>query len=481
LLTESLLVALVGGVLGSVLALWSFRGLLILVLSSLPAEIKPLAIEASPDLRVLCFALALTFAAGILFGLAPALQASNPDLQSALKQDSAGSGRLTGGWLRRGLVSVQVALCTLLMIATGLLIRGLYATETVDPGFEYRNVAVAMFDLRVLRTKVVKSETFQRHLIEQIRSLPGVDEVAQVGRTPLSRGNSQTAFHLSGQDGWSDVNFNTVSPEYFSLLRIPIVRGRNFTAAEMQDTPRTVIVTEATAVRYWRGQDPIGKNLFIGGPNHEDSLVVVGVAKDAQVSHIGQIDSSYIYLPAALQAQSQLQLLVRSRADFASAASAIRACARELAPDTVVRVSRLEQNLVVWRSLSRFVTTVSVSLGGLALVLASIGVYGIVSYAVRRRLREFGIRMMLGASSGEVQRMILRQEMRPVVIGALIGMTGSALVSRILESVLFGVSALDPTTFIGAPLFLLLVTAAAIRLPARRVIRLDPMTTLRYE
>jgi predicted permease len=484
LLTESVLIAIFGGLLGSALAMWSFRGLVALVLSALPAQLPPIAIDANPDLRVLWFAFALTFATGLLFGLAPALQATRTDLQSSLKTDSAGAGRQTTGWLRASLVGIQVAVCVLLTISAGLLLRGLYAAQTVDPGFDYRDVTVVSFDPRRAGYDDAKAAAFQGQFIERIQALSEARGVARAGRTPLSPGRTGTMVHLAGQEQRHEMDFNSVSPEYFSIIRLPIVRGRNFSDADVQGTSRTVIVTETTAARYWPGQDPVGQTLYMGVGGGADwlPLEVIGVAKDAQITQIAETPSSYMYLPATPPTQrGRQQLLVRSRMDFASTASAVRAFARDLDPGLVVRVNRLEENLDYWRTVSRFATSLSASLGALALLIASIGVYGVVSYVVSRRQREVGIRMVLGATALEVQRLILTQTLRPVVFGMLAGMAAAAAVSRILESVLFGISAFDPIAFLVAPSFVLLIAAAASVIPAHRTMRVDPMSTLRHE
>lgn len=484
LLTENLLIAFAGGILGSVLAVWSFRGLMNVALASLPGQIPPFVLDLSPDLRVLLFALAITFATGIVFGLVPALQATKADLQSTLKQDSAGSGRRTTGLLRSGLVGIQVAVCMLLMISAGLLLRGLYAAQTVDPGFDYQGVTVIALNLTRAGYDPAKAAALQRQFMDRAKVLCESGAIAQAARTPLSPGRTGTMVRLPDQEQRHEMDFNTVSPEYFSLIQLPIVRGRNFTNADLQDSSRSIIVTESTAARYWPGRDPVGQRLHmrIGGPSGQDLVLeVVGVVKDAQITRIAETATSYMYLPAAPRAQSGLQLLLRSRTDFAATAQAIRAFARDLDPELVVTVSRLEENLDFWRTLSRIAASVSASLGVLALLIASIGVYGVVSYVVSRRFREVGIRMVLGATAREVQRMILAQTLRPVVIGMFVGIAGAAAVSRILQVVLFGISAFDPIAFVAAPLFLLGVAVAASLAPARRAMRADPVSALRYE
>jgi predicted permease len=352
LLTESGLIALVGGSLGSMLAWWSFHGLLPILISVLPGTIPPFRIDATPNPAVIWFALGVTAATALVFGMVPALQASKQDVQSALKQEAPIVGRRTAGWLRGSLVGAQVAVCMVLLISAGLLLRALYAVQTVEPGFDYRHVAVVSFDVRG-RGSDDSAAAFQRELLERIGALPGVEAAAQVAKTPLSPGRRQAMFRLPGEDQWHEIDVNAVSPGYFSLIGIPVVRGRTFAAAELGDSPRVAIVTEAAARRFWPGQEPIGRAIVIGvDHNREASLDIVGVAKDAQVTGIAESGSSYVYLPAGPRAQRGLNLLVRSRTDFAGLAAAIRATARELDPGVVVRVNRLEENLDFWRTLS---------------------------------------------------------------------------------------------------------------------------------
>ena len=483
LLTESVMLSVFGGILGSALAVWSFRAVFIFVLSSLPGEVPAISIDTSPDLGVLAFAFGLTLVTGVVFGLVPALMASNPDLYLSLKQDSSGSSYRSGGWLRGGLVGVQIAICTVLMVAAGLVLRGLYAAQTADPGFNYENVAVVSYDLRGGGYDEARATAFQQQLRERVSSLPGVEAAEQVRITPLTPGRSEFMVGLPGRPERFRIGINFVTPGYFDVVDIPIVLGRTFAANELQNTSRAIIVTESTARRYWPGQNPIGQNFSMQiEPNQEVILEVVGIAKDVHLYDFTEIENSYMYLPAVPRQQADLRLLVRSRSvDFAQVAGGIRAAAHEIDPGLVVRVSPLEDNLELWRTLSRLVTALAGALGTLALLLASIGVYGVVSYAVSRRLREVGIRMVLGASPRAVLRMILKQALRPAIIGLAIGLAGAAAVSQILQSVLFGISPHDSIAFAGTALFLLGVTALASWLPARRATRVDPMTTLRYE
>jgi macrolide transport system ATP-binding/permease protein len=478
-LTETLTIALAGGFAGSLLAWWSFQLLLTRLPSYLPGDISQPRIEARPDLTVLWFGLGLTVITALVCGMVPAIQASKPDLHTAVKQGGADSGR-TAGWLRGTLIGVQISVCMVLLIVAGLLLRALHAAHTIEPGFNYRNVAVVSYAFRGPSYDDARVAAFQRQFMERIRSLPGVDVAAQVSKVPLSPGRQQTTFRLPHQQEELVVDINNVSPEYFSLLAIPIVRGRTFTAAELQGATRVVIVSEATARRYWPGQDPVGRFILMGA-DRDAPLEVVGVAKDAHVSHVAETESSYMYLPGESTVQRGLRPLVRSETDFAALARSISAAAHELDPELVVQVGRLEGNMEYWRARSRLTASLSSALSLLALLLALVGVYGVVSYVVSRRRREVGIRVTLGATARDVQQLIIRQTSRPIVIGAVVGIAAAAAASRTLESVLFGISPFDPIAFIGAALFLVSVAVVAALLPTREALKVNPVTALRYE
>jgi predicted permease len=453
-----------------------------MLVSSMPDAVPSLRITGAVNFNVLAFALAVTVVTGLVFGLAPAMHASRLDLQALLNRDNAGGGRRASGWLRGSLLGVQAMVCTVLLISAALLLRAVYAAETLEPGFSYRNVGIVSFDLRGAGLESARATAFQQELLDRVAALPGVDGVAQVSRTPLSPGRSQTMVRLPGQPQWREIDVNTVSSDYFRVLDLPIVAGRTFTRADLDGPARTAIVTAATAQRFWPGENPIGRVLAMGlGPDRETPLEIVGVAADAQVVHLGERDTTYMYLPADRGDSAGLAVLVRGRGDVATLAPAIRATARELALALVVTVKPLEENLSFWRTLSRLIAGVSGSLSLLALMLASVGVYAVVSYVVSQRLREMGIRLMLGATGPDVRNLILRQTLRPVAIGILLGVGGAAGAGQVLQSVLFGVSPFDPLAFVAAPLLLLAVGVAASLAPTRQVLTRDPLATLRLE
>jgi predicted permease len=477
LLTESLMLALMGGAAGSLLAFWSFEALSNFVISHLPHGTPELALNLTPDLRVLGYALLLTVITGVLSGLAPALHASRADVNTALKEGDSPFG-MRGSWLRHSLVGVQVAVCMILLIAAGLLLRGLYFAQTVDPGFTMSGIAVASMDLRTQGLKEEPAAAFKRRLKEKVAALPGVDGIAEARQTPLNDNHWVTNFSIPGKPAEYDVENNAISQGYFSMIGIPIVRGRDFTEQEVRVGANVAIVSEATAQKFWPGEDPIGKILREGD---KSDLQIVGVAKDAQVSHLGESPKLYVYLPAGPKEQSHLQLMIHGGGGFAAVAAGVRSTAADVDPDVMVDVTKFEDNLENWRVPARIVAGLSGSLGALGLLLAGVGVYGVVSYAVSRRTREIGIRMTLGADGRDVMRLMLRQSMRPVLIGGAIGIAACAGVSWVLSSMLFGISAHDPIAFVFVPAFLLSIALLASYVPARRATKVNPVAALRYE
>ena len=483
LLTESVLIAVAGGVLGSALAVWAFQMLASVVIPALTIPgLPPFFVDASPDFRVVAVMTAVTLGTGVLFGLAPAFQISKPDLHAAIKQGGQAAGSLRGGRLQGALVGLQVATTMVLMVAVGLLLRGLTATQTTDVGFEIRDVAVASYDLQGGGYDPAEAVVFQRRLLDEIRALPGVQGAAQAVTEPLNPDAESVGIRLPTEDRaqFRQANWNAVTRDYFDVVEIPIVRGRAFEDADMQDTSAVTIVTESTARNFWPDQDPIGQRLLMG-PDQGVTLEVVGVARDAQVTTVGQAEPYYVYLPASPRFAQSLRLLVNGSTDFASTAAAIRAAAAQLDAGLVVQMSPLEASLEYWRRLSGILTGLGGSLGLLALTLGAVGIFGVVAYFVGRRTREIAIRVALGARPGDVLAMILRRTMRPVVVGAVVGLLGALAVSRVLSSVLFGVSPFDPLGIGAAALFVLAVALVAGFLPGRRATRQQPLDALHYD
>ncbi len=418
LLTESLLIALLGGCLGTVLAQGSASAIAALITSD-PGS-TPLRIPVGIDLRVFGYALLLTVGTGLAFGLAPALQATRPDLIRALKQeDYDPEGGRT--WLRRSLVGIQVAVCLVLLMAAGLLLRGLKRAQTVDPGFVMNGVTTLSFDLQREGYTAAQASAFELALATSLRGLPGVDEVALAATVPLGSAHTSSPFRAPENPQLS-VELNVVSAGFFRSVRIPLVRGRDFNSAETAAGGHVVIVNESAARKFWPGQDALGKLLH---DSQDRGYTVVGVARDAEVSALGQEHVPFLFFAATPSEGLEIKTaIVRSTGSDPS--SAIRAAALSLDPDLHINTGSLRDVLGPYLQVSALTAALSAILGALALLLASIGIYGTVAYAVWRRTREIGIRAALGADSGKVIGLIVYQAMRPVAIGAVIG-TGLCL------------------------------------------------------
>jgi predicted permease len=464
LMTENLIIATLGGALGCAAMFAAFGAVLRGIASRLPKSIPDFSLNVAPDARVLMYSLALTIATAIVFGLVPALRATK------IRAGIAGERR--NGFLRGGLVGLQVAVSMMLLIAAGLMLRGLYAAQTIDPGFEMKNTLAVTFGLRNQGFDGARAARFQRDLKDRLAALPGVDGVAQARVTPLSDNHVATDVTPSGTSESFLAEVNYVSPEYFSLLGLPITRGRTFRPHEAN----VVIVTESAARRFWAGEDPIGKTIK---DTWDVVFQVIGVAKDEQVSHLGRSNETYVYFPPdEKDAQRSFTLLVHSKVDQQAA---IRRVFHDVDPNLAFDVAPLEDNLDWWRTPARIVGILAGGLGALALLLASMGIYGVAAFAVSRRVKEIGIRMALGADGSAVRRIILRQGLRPVLIGAVVGIAGCAGVSQVLKGMLYGVSAYDPVAFVGVPMLLIGIAWLATHVPAQRATKVDPMVALRYE
>ncbi len=487
LLTESVLLALLGGVAGLALATWGAD----LLMAFKPPVPFPLEINLHGDWRVFGFMFGLSLLTGIVFGLVPALAAARPDVTSALKDDGGAANARGGrGRLRGALVVVQVALSLLLLICAGLFLRSLRNASTIDPGFDADNLLALTMDLEQQGYDEVRGKIFTAQLLDRVRALPGVVAASLADDLPLSLGGSRRGVTIEGyaaQPGEDmEIHSSKVAPGYFETLRIPLLQGRTFEAQDRAAAPGVVLVNEAFARRYWPGQPPLGKHIQMGsvrsGVNDAPALTVVGVVKDGKYTSLGEEATPFLYLNLAQQYAASPTLIVRTSGNPTDWLAAVRSEVTTLDKSLpLFDVKTMRQHLGIALLPARLAGSVLGIFGLIALLLAAAGIYGVMAYAVAGRTREIGIRMALGADSFAVLRLVVQQGMTLVLIGLALGLAAAFALTHLLKSFLFGVSTADPVTFAGIVGLLTLVALAACWIPARRATQVDPLVALRCE
>lgn len=501
LLTESVLLALVGGALGLFVARWGIQ--LILYIS--PNAI-PRSREISLDWRVLAFTIGVAFLTGILFGLVPALQAGVVGVHETLKE----TGRGTSGrhWLRSSLVVVQVATTLVLLIGAGLMIRSFYRLQKVDPGFSYAHLT--SFTVSIPQKKypnIEQREAFFERLLENARGLPGVEGTAAASGLPLGNNGWQTSFTVEGQPPPPPnqiplMEACLVTPDYFRVMNIPLKRGRYFDAhddrsflagkdlSKLDEDQRTmagvnaIIIDEEFARRHWPNEDAVGKRIRLGGTDpNAPVLTVLGVVGRVKMEGLSQ-DSNRVqgYFSFAQMPFSGMTVIAKASADPNQLIAALRQQVKAVDPDQPIynirTMNEIRSDSVAPERLN--LTLLSI-FAGIALVLAIVGIYGVMSYSVTQRTHEIGIRMAIGAQPRDVFRMVISQGMLLALIGVGIGLIGAFGLTRLMTTMLFGVEPTDPATFAVIAVLLTLVALVACYVPSRRATKVDPVISLRYE
>ncbi|HEY8412174.1 MAG TPA: ABC transporter permease [Pyrinomonadaceae bacterium] len=500
LLTESILLSLIGGGIGLLLARWGID----LILYMSPDAI-PRSREIGLDWIVLGFTIGVSFLTGLLFGLIPALQAGEVDVHETLKETGRGvSGR---HWLRSSLVVAEVATTLVVLIGAGLMIRSFYLLQKVNPGFSYEHLTSFSVSLpeRKYPTQDAQASFYDR-LLENMRALPGVESTAAASGLPLGNNGWQTSFVIDGRprpprDQTPLMEACLVTPDYFKAMNIPVLRGRVFTdrddrshlagidLSKMDENERemaglnTIVIDEEFARRHWPNEDPIGKRIAMGSEEKPRKLEVIGVVGRVKMESLNQnSDRVQGYFPFAQVPNGGMTVIVKGTADPSQLVSSVRAAVKEIDPDQPIYNPRT-MNEIRAESVApeRLNLTLLSLFAGLALVLAIVGIYGVMSYSVTQRTHEIGIRMAIGARPRDVFAMILGHGMKLTIIGVAIGLVLAFVLTRLMETMLFGVAPTDLTTYTAISVLLVSVALLACYLPGRRATKVEPTISLRYE
>jgi predicted permease len=483
LLTESVLLAFLGGALGLLLAVWGLALLRWLNPGNIP-RLTAIAIDG----RVLAFTTTVAVLTGILFGLVPALRASRVNLSDSLKE---GGRSLIGGnhRFRNLLVITEVALSLVLLICAGLLIHSFLRVQQVNPGFVAENVlSLRLAVVGPAYSEEIKRLNFYQQLMERVRQLPGVESAGGVSVLPLAGGIGWGGITIEGYDAASGQNMIQADQRiagvgYFETLKVPLVRGRFFTEQDTKEALQVIVIDENMARTYWPNDDPIGKRLKRGSVESTAPwLTIVGVVGSVKQYALDSDSRVAFYAPHKQAASGTMYVAVRTTADPGPIAAAVTTEARSLEPNApVYDVKTMDQWLSESLARRRFAMLMLGLFAVVAMLLAAVGIYGVMSYTVEERTREIGIRVALGAQTRDVLKMVVKRGIFLASVGIAIGLVGAVAVTRIMASLLFSVGATDPLTFASIALLLLMVAAVACWIPARRATKVDPMVALRYE
>ena len=483
LLTESLLLSLVGGILGLLLATWGLE----LLITYGPPEVPRLR-DVSLDRYVLFFTFGVSTITGVLFGLAPALQASKPNPGSMLKDTGRGVSHGARNRMRSALIVSEVALSLMLLVGAGLLISSFWRLLQTDPGFDPKGVLT--LDIPLSRSTYAKPEQRSaafEEIIRRMKTIPGVRDVSAVSNVPLTDRDIELSFQIDGRTPFkpgeeATADYTVAGNDYFRTMNIAVQRGRVFTGQDTMNSPHVIVISNALAKRYFPNEDAIGKRIIFDGED-ETPREIIGVVADIRRQGLDLDVQPEMYVSQSQRPERRLSVVIRSETgDASQLTQAARAEVKAFDPNQIIwRTETLEQLLGTSVAPRRFNMLLLGIFAGVALVLAAVGLYGVMSYSVSWRTQEIGIRMALGAKRADVLRLVVRQGMTMTLIGLGVGLVGAFLMSRVLISLLYGVSPTDPLTFSVVSIVLLIVALLACLIPARRATRVDPIVALRTE
>ena len=480
MITESLLLAIFGGALGALLAVAGVK-----LLVSLGEDNIPRTANVKIDATVLAFTLLISLATGLLFGLAPAIRTMKENLVDALKDGIRGGSEATVKNRTRSLLVVfESAIAVMLLIAAGLLIRSLVALQNVDPGFDPNNVLTLRVDLpRQKYNTPEKASNFFEQLETRVAGLPGVEAVGLITDLPLSGEARDMPYRVEGRPATSDiafVDFRRVNKNYFSAMRIPLRRGRNFTEQEVRQSDKAIVVSQAFVDSVFPNEEALGKRLIIWSGIRNEPYEIIGIVGDTRYQSLQGEPSATMYVPT--RELLFVNLVIRTQGDPLSLVGGVRKEVNALDPDQPIAAIR---PMTEWVAMSaagaRYRTTLLGLFALLAMILAATGIYGVMSYSVAQRTQEIGVRMALGARPLDVLKLVVRQGMMLVLIGVIVGLAGALALTRVMSSLLFGVTERDPITFVAVAALLIVVAFISCFVPAHRATRIDPLIALRYE
>jgi putative ABC transport system permease protein len=480
MITESLLLAIFGGALGALLAVAGVK-----LLVSLGEDNIPRTANVKIDATVLAFTLLISLATGLLFGLAPAIRTMKENLVDALKDGIRGGSEATVKNRTRSLLVVfESAIAVMLLIAAGLLIRSLVALQNVDPGFDPNNVLTLRVDLpRQKYNTPEKASNFFEQLETRVAGLPGVEAVGLITDLPLSGEARDMPYRVEGRPATSDiafVDFRRVNKNYFSAMRIPLRRGRNFTEQEVRQSDKAIVVSQAFVDSVFPNEEALGKRLIIWSGIRNEPYEIIGIVGDTRYQSLQGEPSATMYVPT--RELLFVNLVIRTQGDPLSLVGGVRKEVNALDPDQPIAAIR---PMTEWVAMSaagaRYRTTLLGLFALLAMILAATGIYGVMSYSVAQRTQEIGVRMALGARPLDVLKLVVRQGMMLALIGVIVGLAGALALTRVMSSLLFGVTERDPITFVAVAALLIVVAFISCFVPAHRATRVDPLIALRCE